>query len=349
MSFLTDKKFANYVSSQLEGFTWERPNLGRARCPFCGDSSKKESKRRFYIYQTSRQGADHDKMSCFCHNCNYAKPFGAFLKEFDQHRFGEYQMETFQENNAWRNFIDTKKKADTPAAKPLFALTKDDGPTWTSPPQCVTLQSLPADHYARVYAEGRQIEQLDLLWFTEDFHGLVSEFRPDKAEKMAVEPRLIIPFYNEKGEVETLQGRSFDPKDKIRYLTVKRNDFATKVFGLERVNKERTVMVVEGPIDSLFLPNCVATADSNLMAGVSWGTIYVPDAQYRNKQICLLITRMINAGKKVVLFPEEVEHKDINDMIVKGGMTKREVLQLIASNTFQGLAAQTRFAQLRKC
>lgn len=361
MSYLVDKKYLSFITSRLEGFKWERANLGRCRCPKCGDSAKKEKKRRFYFYQNTRPGANSDKISCFCHNCNYASDFAWFLKDFDSFQYGQYSMEVFQENSQWRKFIDSKPKEPKAAAKPLFPLTEAESKVWHSPPCSVPVASLPADHYARRYVEGRQISQLDLLWFTDDFHAVVDEFLGEESSKKVRrgEPRLVIPFFNEKKEMDVFQGRVFDRKDvpeelhsrmsddDIRYLTYKKNDGVSKIFGLERVNKERTVVVLEGPIDSLFVPNCVATAGSDLLA-VDWGDLYIPDAQYRNEQICKIIDKIIDKGKKVVLFPEDQKWKDINDLIVKGGMTRMEVLQLIANNTYQGLAAKNRFGQLKK-
>jgi len=346
MSYLTDRKFAAFCSSRLEGFKWERPNLGRSKCPFCNDTVKK---RRFYIYQTHRQGADPNKMSCFCHNCNYSKPFGAFLKEFDQSLYNEYRLETYSENSAWRQFIDNKKNTPKEAPKPLFAAPEEQRLPFTHPPHSTPLDRLDSDHPARRYIEDRKIEQLDLLYFSENFQATVAAFRPDLEDKAGNEPRIVIPFFDEKKELMTFQGRSMDPEcpQSQRYLTFKRDDTSSKVYGLERVNRQSTVSVVEGPFDSLFVPNCVATADSNLMS-VEWGDLYIPDHQYRNAQVCKQIEKIIEAGKKVVLFPDSIQWKDLNDMVVKGGMTKGQLLRLIAQNAHSGLKAMNIFSQLRK-
>ena len=36
------------------------------------------------------------------------------------------------------------------------------------------------------------------------------------------------------------------------------DDDAPKVYGLDRVNENKKIYVVEGPLDSLFVENCVA-------------------------------------------------------------------------------------------
>ena len=42
-----------------------------------------------------------------------------------------------------------------------------------------------------------------------------------------------------------------------------------KIFGLNRIDKSKPIYVVEGPIDSLFLDNCVAVAGSSNFAKVT--------------------------------------------------------------------------------
>lgn len=342
MSLLIDTRYADYASSRLEGFKWVRPGLGNCRCPFCGDSSKKANKKRFYFYRkTTGVGADPDALKAFCHNCNYSKPFGMFLKEFDAGLYDKYRLEAYKERSAWSAFIAKPKEEAKPAVKPTFFRG--------APPMSVRVDRLPEDHFCRLYVESRKIEQMDLLYFSEDFKQTVKVFRPDFEEKVASEPRLIIPFFDEEKNLTCLQGRHFgdDTDNRVRYLTIKKDDDSSKVFGLERVNKARTVAVVEGPLDSLFIPNCVATADSNLLS-IDWAGLYIPDHQYRNVQVCKLIDRIIDAGKKVVLFPEELVWKDINDMVSKGGMSKADLFGLIAANAYSGLTAKNVFSKLRK-
>ncbi len=346
MSFLIDRQYAALVCIRIDGFKWERNNLGRGKCPFCNDTAKK---RRFYFWQNNRAGANSDSMSCYCHNCNYSRSMGNFLKEFDPGLHGQYRIDTFGERSAWRDFISDKKEAPKEVPKPLFAAPLDERLPMRHPPHSVALSKLQSDHPARRYIEGRGIDNLDLLYFSEDFQKTVEAFRPELHDKAGHEPRIIIPFFNEDGELVTMQGRSMDPNvaQSQRYLTFKVDDTSSKVFGLDRVNKKSTVSVVEGPFDSLFVPNCVATADANLL-NVEWGDLYIPDNQFRNEQVCKLVDRIIERGKKVVLFPESVPWKDLNDMIVKGGMAKKQLLQLIADNVYEGLKARMMFSTLRK-
>ena len=59
------------------------------------------------------------------------------------------------------------------------------------------------------------------------------------------------------------------------------------------------------------------------------------------------IKRTINQGRQIVIWPDSMKHKDINDMIV-AGYTKEQIQEIIDDNTFSGVAAQLRFAEWKK-
>ena len=58
--------------------------------------------------------------------------------------------------------------------------------------------------------------------------------------------------------------------------------------------------------------------------------------------------KLIDQGKRVVIFPNEIWAKDINDMIVKQNMSRSEVLGLIAGNVYSGIQAKLKLAEKRK-
>ena len=214
-----------------------------------------------------------------------------------------------------------------------------------------TLNELPENHFARQYVAGRRLPlwTYDYLHYSNDFKKHFADFSEIVDEttlRLPDDPRLIIPFYDEWGNLNAVQGRALGDS-KLRYITIKRKESSSKVFGLDRVDKSKKVLVVEGPIDSLFLPNCIATADADLTAA-GIGDIFIPDNQYRNRQICERIDKMIDRGKIVVLFPKGFPHKDINDAVKDGGMTPTDMVRLIGTRCFRGLAAKMEFASLRK-
>jgi hypothetical protein len=71
------------------------------------------------------------------------------------------------------------------------------------------------------------------------------------------------------------------------------------------------------------------------------------DNEPRNKEICKQIEKTISQGRNIVIWPDSIRHKDINDMII-AGYTKEQVQQIITDNTFSGATAQLRFTEWRK-
>ena len=63
-----------------------------------------------------------------------------------------------------------------------------------------------------------------------------------------------------------VSGRALETGDKtLRYITLRTVESDDKlVYGLDRVDFNKTIKIVEGPLDSLFLSNCLASGDANL-------------------------------------------------------------------------------------
>ena len=82
---------------------------------------------------------------------------------------------------------------------------------------------------------------------------------------------------------------------------------APKIYGLDKLNKNNTVYVVEGPFDSLFLENCVAMAGADLDLGsCGWSDyICVYDNEPRSREIVNRISKSIDRGDKIVIWPKE--------------------------------------------
>lgn len=156
---------------------------------------------------------------------------------------------------------------------------------------------------------------------------------------------MLIPFRDESGEIFAYQGRAFG-RESPKYITIKIDEGRDKIFGLDRIDKSKSILVVEGPLDSLFLDNCIAVAgaDFSLIEG---DVTIIFDNEPRNKEICKQIEKTIDQGRNVCLWPDNIKHKDINDMIIVG-YSKEELQEIITNNTFSGIAAKLRFADWRR-
>ena len=205
-----------------------------------------------------------------------------------------------------------------------------------------SIGSLSKEHYARVYFEGRKIPNqfIDKIFFTEDFKKWAqSVCQVDYSNLNQGEPRLVIPFFDENNRLIGAQGRALR-ESKMRYVTVKVHENSKKIFGLERWTNKEPTYLVEGPIDSLFLPNCLAMAGAD-MSDLSFlnkiNTTIILDNEPRNQHIVNRMYATLRKGWRIVVWPHGGygESKDINDMILRG-QTQDEILKIINKNTYSG-------------
>ena len=113
------------------------------------------------------------------------------------------------------------------------------------------------------------------------------------------------------------------------------------------MEKKKKIYCVEGPLDSLFLPNCLATAGLNFK-GLKMTNIIVLDNERRNVQIVDALKKVIANGYSVCIWPDSVNEKDINEMII-GGKTTDDIVKIIDDNTYAGLQANFQLSQWKKC
>lgn len=337
MSVFIDRKYLKLLSPKLNRFSQKKEDLFNFRCPFCGDSQKHLHKARGYVY---RKKNDYFYK---CQNCGIGHTMYNFINLLDANLVKEYALE---------RYADTHK---TPTKIEKTEL-KFEAPVFKKKPKGLNLPKiidLPIDHYAAQYCIGRKIPEAtyNTLYYANDFKAFIDELLPDHGKDLKEDdPRLIIPFFDNDGSLLAVQGRALRDS-KIRYITIKLAEESIKIFGLDRVNKSEKVYVTEGPIDSLFLPNAVATADANLANAVNYVTrdklVLVFDNEPRNKDICKLMDKAIENHFAICIWPEMMQEKDINDMVLSG-FTSDEIVDIIDKNTFVNLRAKMEFIQWKK-
>jgi hypothetical protein len=343
MTVYIDKKFINMVSPLLNNFSWKKENLANCRCPICGDSQKKKTKSRGYFYEKS--GSYFYK----CHNCGFGSNIHNFLKEVSPNLCEEYRMEEWKESG-----YSTKKETEKVfKTKPKFK-KKDkilDGL------DCLT--SLPDSHPAVQFANLRIIPNQfwRYLYFAADFGFFMKELDPD-CLPVGAEPRLVIPFFNSHGDVVGAQGRALNMADEnnarntLKYITVKGDKSIERLwYGMWRADPKKRVYVVEGPIDSMFLQNCVAIVGAGALKNIPARFVdsemtWCMDNEPRNRQVIAYVEKLIEMGRDVFIWPDNIDEKDINDLAYK--MSTRKIQKMINENTFSGLKATLRFRDWRK-
>ena len=329
MQSYIDVKYVNIISPFLQQFKKKGDFLWNFRCPYCGDSQKSRTKARGFVYRKKND------LFYKCHNCGVGTTLGKLIEHLDSKSYKDYIMERY------------KSGVKTVNKEPEF---KFNEPVFRSKDICSTLNSLSElgeDHPARKIIDRRNlpISSYKDLFLCPEFYKFTNNLIPNKFPSLDGDhPRLLIPFRNEEGEIFAYQGRAFGD-EKPKYLTIKLQE-RDKIFGLDKIDKRKEVLVVEGPLDSLFLDNCIAVAGADV-PNLDCDFTVVFDNEPRNKELLKQVEKTINRGHKICLWPEGMEYKDINDMIL-GGYTKEEIQDLIKHNTYQGATATLWFTKWRK-
>jgi len=334
MSNYIDLKYLNILSGQLSQFKRKDNNLFNFRCPFCGDSDKNKLKARGYVFLV--EGAYLYK----CHNCGISANIDKLLSHVNSNLHQEYRTERFVDSG--------RKPVQRKMGKTGIQFASRKYHTNTPLKSLKKISQLEHNHPAKLYVEKRMIpkEYHRKLFYAPKFAKWVNSIVPNKLNEKYDEPRLIIPFFDEYENLLGFQGRAFG-KSAVKYITIMINENATKVYGLEDIDKSKRVYITEGPIDSMFLPNSIAMAGSDMKSLDIQDVVYIYDNEPRSKQILNKIDKNISAGHAVCVWPSYLKEKDINDMILSG-MSISEVVRIINDNTFENLRAKVKLAEWRK-
>jgi hypothetical protein len=266
--------------------------------------------------------------------------FGNFLKQLDQSLYNEYNQE---------KYLNREVKSE-----PEFDISKINHPKFRfeSPLRKLKkVSQLEHDHPVKRYVVKRKIppNYHHKLFYAPKFKQWINSIVPGKFNGDAGdEPRLIIPFIDNDDTCFGIQGRSFKP-DGLRYITIMFDESKPKIFGLDTVNDSQRVYILEGPIDSMFIENSVA------MAGADIGTdkfmdewakdrVYVYDNEPRNQEIHSRMSKVIKEGYSIVIWPDTIKQKDVNDAVLAG----IDVEDVLSKNIYKDLEAQLKFNYWKK-
>ena len=332
MSSYIDLKFINDISGRLSQFKKKTDYLFNFRCPHCGDSQKSKTKARAYLYRIKND------MFFKCHNCGQGQNLANFIKFVDPKIYEQYLLERY-------------KKSAPATPKPKFDFKPTKFTSQTPIDDLKSIKDLPEDHPARLYCDNRKIPEkyFDKLFLSDKFMTLVNEVKPNTYKITKDHPRLIIPFYDTTGKVFAFQGRAFG-KEQPKYLTIKLDENKQKVYGLDKVSFQKPIYITEGPIDSLFIDNCLAAGGADLFLKnkiPNENITYIFDNEPRNKEIVKRMYKVIEQDFNVVIWPEDLQLKDVNDMIMSG-LTKLQLQDIISNNTYSKLSALTKLNYWKK-
>jgi hypothetical protein len=262
------------------------------------------------------------------------------MKVTDPSLLGQYALERYTNGETGNNNYP----------KPTFEEYKSS-PVFTKTFDLPNMNELDDNHIAKQYVISRKIpkEYYSELYYTEDFKKLVASMGIEKKDLMENDVRLVIPFYGADKNLVSFQGRTLT-SSKVKYITIVANENAPKFFGLDRLDTNKRAYILEGPIDSMFIPNSIATADSNLIRAKKLNIpdmTLVYDNEPRNKDLVRQIREAVKLNFNVCLLPDRILEKDINDQILNG-KSSDEIVALIDEFTFSGLRAELEFMKWKK-
>ena len=330
MSYI-DVKYIQMVSPRLSLFTKKKADLFNFRCPYCGDSKKRKNKARGYLFKIKNDFVYK------CHNCGVGRTLSNFLKDQDTLLHDEYVMEKFKDSTS-----STGKASYTPNPKLNFSTPKfvktDTG--------LEKISDLNIFHEARKYLEQRGIKDLDYFYYCPKFKEWTNQQKQTFDTLRQDHPRIIIPFKDKEGNLFGYQGRSLARNATLRYITIMLDEEQPKIFGLDRIDTNKSIYITEGPFDATFIKNSVAMAGSDIdIRSFNWSDhIWIFDNEPRNREIVNKISKVIDRGDKVVIWPNNIQQKDINDMSLGG----HDVQRMVESNVYQKLEAKLKFNNWKK-
>ena len=335
-----DTKFVGQISYKLRNFKKKADYYWNFSCPICGDSKKNQLKSRGFIFK-------HEQRLVYkCHNCGFSSNIGNLIKHLDPLLYNEYVLERYKENaNKHHDHVKIQDSSIEVNPDPILYDSILD--------KLERIDKLDLDHPAKQYVIKRKIpaDKWDLLYFAPKFKTWSNSIKFQFPNVENDTPRLVIPFFNNHGKCFMYQGRAFG-KEQPKYITIRLDDKEEKIFGADRLDYSKQIYVVEGPIDSIFVPNSIAIGgagfDIPFTQGIKTNATLIMDNEPRSKEICKFIAKLIEENYSICLWPDTVEEKDINEMIM-AGKTINQILETINTNTFSGMEAKLKFTEWKKC
>jgi hypothetical protein len=314
-------------------------NVYQCSCPVCMESPKK--KRCYYI-------PDNDNI--FCHNCGWSsKPLKWIKRVADVST-----TDIIEEVKDYEVTIDIDANDEVVAKIETETLPKDS----------INLSdSFQCDYYKdnKIYQIAQEVIKNRRL--------LNAVNRPDNLylslSDMVHKNRLVIPFVNEKQEIEFYQSRTLlpkDNKDKPKYLG--RVGSEKTLFNIDKVSSDHDkVYIFEGPLNAFFTKNSVAVAgitergksftqrqEEQYNGHLRWyDKVWILDSQWVDRASLIKSEVLLKQGESVFIWPEKFgkRFKDFNDIAMHCKIDEIG-WDFIEKNTCQGLAGIIKMTEIKK-
>lgn len=357
MNYL-EHKYLNQISFKLEKLEKVSSDTYSCRCPFCGDSKRIKSKKRGSIFNKEGNTFYH------CYNCDISLPFSVFLQQIDSNVFQEYKLENvrLKSHKLKENVDDVIKKASSVNVKKLY--------NENYLRNCKKLKDIVESddlYEVKEYCINRKIPEyfFDRLYACNNITDVTSTIPKYKDKVYWQDTKmLIIPFFKSDGTYDYIQCRCVgNVSSSLRYITLEINSNSIKLYGLDDIDWNQPIRILEGPIDAMFVDNSLALAGASISKAFDYismkqiqetgkankeSVIVCYDNDYKsNKQIKNQLNNRIDEGYSVLIYDKIFTKKDMNAIILQGwGVEKLNVY--ITKQTFKGLRAKLELSKLNR-
>ena len=192
---MIDLQYLHQISHKLDRFKKKSQHLYNFRCPYCGDSQKKQSKARGFVYRS--------KQDYFfkCHNCSKGTSLGKLIEHIDPDLYKRWVVEKFKKGSKKHTEPEFEFKPVRFDDKNLKKLKK--------------LSDLPNHPAYDLFIKKRKLEDhADKFYVTWHFMTWVNSIIPNKFPNIKEDhPRIVIPFFDTSGKMFAFQGRAFGDEE----------------------------------------------------------------------------------------------------------------------------------------
>lgn len=337
MSFLTDVNWLYRIAYLHQGFKWITPSRTAAcRCRICGDSQKNKRKTRGYFY--THEG----ELKYKCHNCGENMGFGWYIKTHLPEMYPEYRLEKFKGDKV---------------EKLTFPTTVEEKPVEIKEVPVASCDELAPDHPAVSYLISREIPKSSwkrIKYVTRFREWVLKHGNLTRYSHIPNDARIIFELRDSNNVLFGVQGRVIGEvaPGAQRFITLKFNESKPRFYGLDFLKPDAPKIIVEGPIDSLFLPNCGALCGGDVSTVLGRfdkeSTWVALDNEPRSLDTIHRMEKAIGLGYKVCFWQIDPKYKDINDMVHKGKIPTRTIIEHIVQNSYSGAKATVMLSKWRK-
>jgi len=317
-------------------------NTYNACCPICREGGSWGKKKRLYYLV--------DKGVVCCHNCGW---YGNALKWIIEASGKTYDELMEDADSIDITEISTHKVVEKTVAAELPLDSVD------------ILNRRQILYYAKQPAYKDVMERAMQLIVNRRIHTAVNV--PRSLYISVTDPvhknRICIPFYDN-GKVVHYQTRgifSVDLNNRPKYLS--RIGSEKTLFNIDQINTDiDTIYITEGPIDAMFIRNCVAVAGIQESSVTSYTTrqsnqlkiyplhsrVWCLDSQQLDRASYIKTGKLLEAGERVMIWPDDVgkKYKDFNDMCVDQKIDEIP-LEWIDENTYTSMRGKVRLSTIK--